>query len=80
MISAGHCASVTRSTEVLNPGVCALQVDTPVQASISPDGSVFVSVPKVVRTGCSMNLTTFPFDRQHCSFTIGEQLDCSTAP
>ena len=32
-----------------------------------------MSIPKVTRIGCSMNLTDFPFDRQYCSFTIGIQ-------
>ena len=47
------------------------QDSTPVFASVYPDGSVFMSVPHVTTVGCSMNLTDYPFDVQHCSMTIG---------
>ena len=39
------------------------QQETSVSTMVYPDGSVIMSVPRVTRVGCSMNLTDYPFDR-----------------
>lgn len=39
--------------------------------SVYPDGNVFVSIPMVYRVHCPMELAEFPFDIQHCPFTLG---------
>lgn len=47
------------------------QVDTPALIIVLSSGLAHWSVPRVTKLGCSMNLTSFPFDSQHCGMTIG---------
>eukprot|EP00961_Rhodomonas_salina_P138264 1860069-Rhodomonas_salina.2 len=44
---------------------------TATHAKVSSDGRVSKSTPRRTKVGCPMNLVSFPFDYQSCSFTVG---------
>jgi hypothetical protein len=42
-----------------------------VLVTVSSNGDASVSIPSVIKVGCSMNLTSYPFDTQYCGMTLG---------
>ena len=44
---------------------------TKVTVSVTSKGSAYMSVPRTTTLGCTMNLTSYPFDKQFCGMTIG---------
>ena len=44
---------------------------TKVTVSVTSKGSAHMSVPRTTTLGCTMNLTSYPFDKQFCGMTIG---------
>jgi len=44
---------------------------TPTRIAVSSSGMAVWSVPRVTKMGCTMNLTSYPFDSQFCGMTIG---------
>jgi len=54
--------------------------------TVEPTGACFMSRPFTARLACPMQLESYPFDTQHCSFTIGswmyssEQVDTDARP
>jgi hypothetical protein len=54
---------VLRSTSESNAGVM-----------VSPDGSCFRTIQFVTTIPCNMDVSLFPFDTQHCTFTVGSSM------
>jgi len=62
-------------SEIWKPDLMVVQQITEVDSSsfisVYASGSVFMSVPRTTKVGCTMNLTNYPFDSQYCSMTLG---------
>lgn len=44
---------------------------SPSLVTVSPNGNCYTSIPRRTKIGCPMMISSFPYDRQRCNFTIG---------
>ena len=63
--------SVWAPDNLVYESIDTTHIIVPGEISVYPSGSVFISKPIVHRFPCTMEVRKFPFDTQHCPFTVG---------